>query len=89
MSKHTIIPQKRNDKIIPKRDQIQRIAQKQREPIIPRDDRHEQELHDIEPKPDGQERADRDVEAISKLQHVGGVAASRGSEESRASVPAR
>lgn len=57
----TVVPQKGYDEIVSECRQIQRVSEKQREPVIPRDDGHEEELYHVEKDPDGQEGADRDL----------------------------
>jgi hypothetical protein len=37
-------------------------------PVLLRNERHQEELHNVKEKPDGEEGADGDIEAISELQ---------------------
>ena len=54
----SIVAEESDHKVVAESDQIQKIAKEEREPVVARDDGHEQELHDVQPYPDWEESAD-------------------------------
>lgn len=52
------------------RDQIECVGEESRCGILVREEGHQDELDDVEKNVDRKEGADRDVEAVSKFQHL-------------------
>lgn len=82
-----IVAEEGDDKVVSKGHQVQEVAEEQRDPVVARDDWHEQELDDVQPDPDREEGTNRDVEAISKLQLLNRIIARR-AKQSSSFVPA-
>ena len=77
-----IVAEEGDDKVVSKGHQVQEVAEEQRDPVVARDDWHEQELDDVQPDPDREEGTNRDVEAISKLQLLNRIVARRAKQAS-------
>ena len=48
----TVISQESDDKVITQGEQVHRIPEEIRDPVVLSDERHEQELQDVEEEPD-------------------------------------
>ncbi len=62
-----VIPEKHDHRPIAVRSQIKRIGKEVRDGVVARQERHENELDDVEEDVDGEEGADPDVEAIAEF----------------------
>lgn len=54
----TIVAEKRDDEVVAQGEQVHGVAEEVRDPIVLLDERHEEELQDVEEDPDWQESAD-------------------------------
>lgn len=57
----TVVAQERDDKIVAQREQVHGVAEEIGHPVVARDQRHEEELQNVEEDPEGQECADGDL----------------------------
>lgn len=57
----TVVPQERDDEVVAQGEQVHRIAEKVRDPVVTRYERHEQELKDVEEDPDWKKGSDGDL----------------------------
>ena len=65
---NTIVAEESDDKVVAKGNQVEQIAKEQRYPVVAGNNRHEQELNDIQPDPDRKESADGDIKAVSEFE---------------------
>lgn len=59
----TLIPVESDYEVVAQSQQVHCVAKEIRDPVVPRDEWHEQELEYVEEDPDGEEGADGDLEA--------------------------
>lgn len=63
----TVVAQERDDEVVAQREQVHGVAEEIGHPVVACDQRHEEELQNVEEDPERQECADRDLCVLVSL----------------------